>query len=176
MKKILITLVVAMSTLAASASGWIGGEIGFWRNYDANRTYFEIAPTAGYDFSDKWAVGATVGYAHIYSSGAKANAFTISPYVRWSAVKFGPCTLFIDGGFDYAVSKIKGQDGSSDAFGIGLKPGVKVKLCDQLSFVAHAGFLGFRHNDGVVYYGNGDTGFGFQLSSADLSFGVSYDF
>ena len=38
MKKFLFSLVAAVITLTASAQVYVGGEVGLWRNWDANHT------------------------------------------------------------------------------------------------------------------------------------------
>lgn len=113
---------------------------------------------------------------------AKVNTFSVDPYARWSYAKFGPVRLFLDMGFGVAASKYKGEvaghEVDSDAlvaWRIGVAPGIAVSLCKNLDFIAHCGFLGYRESDGVnsAY---GETGFGFELSGNDLSFGVVYNF
>lgn len=56
MKKLLLTLLVAVTSLTASAQVYVGGGVGVWRNPDANTTNLYIAPEAGYCLSDKWGV------------------------------------------------------------------------------------------------------------------------
>ena len=46
MKKFLFTLAAAFVTLTASAQVYVGGEVGFWRNWadGANETTFKVLP------------------------------------------------------------------------------------------------------------------------------------
>lgn len=193
MKKILLTLLVAVCSLTASAQVYLGGEVGFWRNSDDNHTQFSIQPEIGYNLSNKWALGIGIGFTHDYVgkgedwdgetlAKAKVNTFSVDPYARYSYAKFGPVRLFLDMGFGVAASKYKGEvaghEVDSDAlvaWRIGVAPGIAVSLCKNLDFIAHCGFLGYRESDGVnsAY---GETGFGFELSGNDLSFGVVYNF
>ncbi len=175
MKKILLTLTLAVASLAASAQVYLGGEVGFWRDYQDNQTTFSLAPEVGYNLSDKWALGIALGYQHVYTEGTKINAFTVNPYARWTYASFGPVNLFLDGGFDFGTYKVKDGGDAVNAWGIGVKPGLAVNLTEKLSFVAHVGFLGFRDADdelSSVY----NRGFGFDLDGNSLQFGLYYNF
>ena len=190
MKKFYLTLVALVMTVAASAQGYVGGEVGFWRNTDDNHTTFTLVPQIGYNISDKWAIGTEIGYAHDYSDGWKTNAFEIAPYARYTVAKAGPVSFFLDGGFGFATAKAK-YDGKyveheSDSFNawqIGITPGVKVSLAKNVDFIASVGFLGYRDNDDIelenaASYNSpfGEKGFGFHFNSNDLKFGVVYNF
>lgn len=169
-----MVICVALASLTASAQVYVGGEVGLWRNDDADVTTFTIAPEAGYQLSDKWAIGLQFGYAHASMDELDANAFTVNPYVRFNAVSFGPVTLFLDGGFGFGTYKVEDSD-SQNSWQIGIQPGVKVALHKNIDFVAHAGFLGFRDNEDKVS-AFGEDGFGFHLNSQDLSFGLLFNF
>lgn len=179
MKKLFLTLAVAAASLAASAQVYVGGEVGFWRNADDNHTTFSLNPEVGYQLSDKWDLGIGIGFAHDYNSGLKQNTFQVDPYARWSFVKFGPASLFLDMGFGVCTYKSKVEDGpSSDAqvgWRVGVQPGVKVAVCKNLDFIAHTGFLGYQEADnGKCAYG--EDGFGFKLNGNNLTFGLVYKF
>lgn len=178
MKKFLFTLAAAVITLTASAQVYVGGEVGFWRNWDDNHTTFTIKPEVGYTLSDNWAIGTTIGYAHNYKDGAKYNGFEVAPYARYTFVKFDAVSLFLDGGFGFQTYKVKVNGHSSDSqngWEVGIKPGVKVDLTEKLSFVAHVGFLGYRDSDDDVS-AFGEDGFGFSANGNNLTFGLYYNF
>lgn len=122
----------------------------------------------------------------------KRNAFTVEPYVRASYAKMGPVRLFVDGGFAFATykdtysagvgsSSESVSDDARNAWQIGFKPGIALDLNEHFSFIAHAGFLGYRHSDPKKYnsaledgiYGNG---WGFDFKSNSLTFGFLYNF
>lgn len=177
MKKLFLTFVAAIISLSASAQGYVGGEVGFWRNFSDNKTTFSVAPEVGYNLSDTWAMGVTFQYVHAYEKGVKINAVTFDPYARFTYAKLGPVNLFLDGGFGIAVYKEKDADDSNVGWNVGIKPGVAVNLTDKLSFVAHIGFLGYRDsNDDHPWAYYGDDGFGFDISGNDLTFGLYYNF
>lgn len=175
MKKLFLTLIVAAVSMAASAQVYVGGEVGFWRNADANTTNFTLNPQVGYTVSDKWDLGIGIDLEHNYNRGVKANAFSVDPYARWSFVKFGPVSLFLDMGFGVGTYKVKDGGDAQVAWQIGVEPGVRVALAKNIDFVAHAGFLGYREAD-TSFARYGGDGFGFRLNGNDLSFGINYRF
>lgn len=184
MKKILLTLLVSLVALTASAQAYIGGGVGVWRNTDDNFTNFTLKPEVGYNLSDKWALGIGLDFTHNYYNPhevddddyGKVNTFSIDPYARWSFVKFGPVKLFLDMGFGVGVVKAKGADDSYVNWNVGLRPGVKVSLTKNLDFIAHAGFLGFKGCDDEVAKTGYDRGFGFNVDSQSLLFGLNFNF
>lgn len=208
MKKLFVTICLAVAAMAANAQTYVGGELGFWRNGEDgnNKTSFTLAPELGYNLDDTWALGIKLGYNYNYAGAGNfnignvvsaeghvtRNTFTVEPYVRASYAKFGPVRLFIDGGFAFATYKDKytatvndkSQSESNDAHNawqVGFKPGVALDLNDHFSFIAHAGFLGYRHSDPSKYnnaledgaYGNG---WGFDFKTNGLTFGFLYNF
>ena len=88
MKKIVMFLFVVMVALSVKAQVYVGGTVGFWHNDDADATTFTLAPEVGYNFSEKWAVGAVLEFAHSKVSkddlSLKGNAFALAPYARYS--------------------------------------------------------------------------------------------
>ena len=194
MKKLFLSLIVAVCSLAASAQAYVGGQVGLWRNTDANHTSFNLAPELGYKLSNQWDLGLSIGFAHDYNKGLKLNGFEVDPYVRYTVAKAGPVSFFLDGGFGFATAKAKKGDRKSDSYKmwqIGIKPGVKVSLSKKVDFIASMGFLGYRDNDDVKVTGIGDLddfvedaipsvygekGFGFDFKTSNLKFGLIYNF
>ena len=174
---------VAVMSLTASAQVYVGGSVGFWRDYNANETSFNLIPEVGYNLSDKWAIGINVGYAHEYDAPVKANGFVVKPYARWSYAKLGPVRFFLDMGFGFDTYKTKVDMGNrtvkSDPFNaweIGVSPGLAVGLSEHLDFIAHVGFLGFRDSDDGSSAAFGRNGFGFNVDGNNLTFGLNYKF
>lgn len=194
MKKLFLSLIVAVCSLAASAQAYVGGQVGLWRNTDANHTSFKLAPEVGYKLSNQWALGLSIGFAHNYDNDFKVNGFEVDPYVRYTVAKAGPVSFFLDGGFGFATAKAKYGDWKSDSYNqwqIGIKPGVKVSLSKKVDFIASMGFLGYRDNDDLPSTGiskldklinkyspsvYGEKGFGFDFKTSDLNFGLIYNF
>ncbi len=182
MKKIFLTVAVAAMALTASAQVYVGGEVGAWRNPDANTTTFAIKPEVGYQLSDKWDLGIGIGYGYGYNSGTSVNEFQVDPYARWSFAKFGPVSLFLQMGFGISTYKVKPENGPSGdantAWRVGVAPGLRVNLAKNIDFVAHVGFLGYRDSDDsyAATLPYGQDGFGFFVSGNDLTFGINYNF
>ena len=193
MKKLFLTLAVAFASLAANAQLYVGGEVGAWRNSDANHTTFDLKPEIGYQLSDKWDLGVGISFSHDYKgsddgdSNVKTNSFYVDPYARWSFVKFGPVRMFLDitAGVGTSKKKYKTEvlgkektvsDDAEVAWRIGVEPGVAVGLCKNLDFIAHVGFLGYTDADNQARSPYGEKGFGFKLSSNNLKIGFVYKF
>lgn len=186
MRKFLLSIVIACAAFSAQAQVYVGGELGFWRDYDANETSLKILPEVGYNLDEKWSVGTVIGYGYNYDNGFKTNAFVIAPYARYTFAKLGPVNLFLDGGFGFSTFKVKADGGKSsdaqNAWEVGVKPGISVNLTEKLSFVSHIGFLGWRDADEVEFGGEtysggfGSNGLGFDLSGNAITFGLYYNF
>lgn len=175
MKKLLLTALVALVGITASAQVYVGGELGFWRNYDANETYLTVNPEVGYNLSDKWAVGVDLGYGYEYDNGAKIRSFKVNPYLRYKIADFGPVNVFIDGEAGVGSRHLV-HGGTVTDWEVGVKPGVAVNLNEKLSFVTHFGFVGYRDNDSQVAWGGTDSGLGAMFSGKELTFGLYYNF
>ena len=176
MRKLFVMVTLAAMTLTASAQWFVGGKVGLWRDYDANATNFSLMPEVGYNLSDKWAVGTVIGWDYLYKDGSKKNGFDIAPYARYTVTKFGPVSVFLDGGFDFYTYKVKGAGSSMNAWEVGVKPGVSVALTEKLSFDTHIGFLGYRDADDVSSAKWDSNGIGFDLDGNTISFGLYYYF
>ena len=175
MKKFFLTMAFAVSALAINAQGFVGGEVGMWRDWHANSTEFTLAPEVGYSLSDKFAIGVALNFNHFYNDGLKVNGFGVNPYARYSFAKLGPVSLFADGEFAFGTFKVKDGGDAMNSWEIGIKPGAALTLTKHLSFVTHVGFLGYRDADDGIR-DMVDTGLGFRLSGYDLTFGLYYNF
>ena len=165
-------LFVVMTALSVKAQVYVGGELSFWHNDDADVTSFIIAPEIGYNFNEKWAVGGNIGFGYAKADDAKATTFAIAPYARYSYYENKVVRLFIDGGFGFSSTKVEDMDAVT-GFEVGFKPGIAIKLNEKFSLVAKCGFLGYRDD----YMGQKENnGAGLALSSEDLSFGFHYEF
>ena len=174
MKKIVMLLFVVCAAMTASAQVYMGGTAGFWSNDkdDADQTSFTIAPEIGYNFNEKWAIGAELGYRYAKEPDFKRNAFFVAPYARYTYCETGVVRLFLDGGAGFTSVKI--EDNRTNGFEIGIKPGVAIKLNDKFSLITKVGFLGYR-DDYFTDFAT-ESGFGLNLSGADLRFGFQVNF
>jgi len=186
MKKILMTLAAAFVAVSMNAQVYVGGSLGInaWSSQknagDRSETTFSILPEVGYNINDDWAVGTVIGYASDKWAGLSdglthtqisQNAFTVSPYARYTFANAGKVNFFVDGGVEFTTA----SKGDWTSFGVGLKPGLAVNLSDNLSFVSHLGFIGWQmlNPDGDD---NNINKTGLDLSSSNLTFGLYYNF
>lgn len=181
MKKLFLTAVVAIIAISANAQAYVGAGAGLWRNFDANRTSFNIAPEVGYALSDTWALGVALDYQYEYSKGNKGNSFSVDPYVRYTVAKMGAFKFFVDGCAEIEARSYKpvgGPDQSGSAWGVGLKPGIALDLGGKFSLATHVGFLGYRtcNDDYNTYFGGINKGFGFNVTNSIGSVSVYYNF
>ena len=197
MKKMILTALVAVASLAANAQVWVGGEVGFSATkttIDGDKqgagAAFNLLPEIGYTLNDKFDIALTIGLSHKNSNGkyyagsqnfdtfdgnledVNRNAFTINPYVRYKFAKTGDFTFFVDGGFSYTMIHYSGVDDNGNQWALGIKPGISYGLTDKVSLVAHVGDLGY------AFYKQGDVKsntFDMGLSNS-ISFGAYVSF
>lgn len=180
MKKILMTLAAVAVAATMNAQVYVGGGIGFQTSSnDGNTsTTIKLIPEVGYTLDENWAVGIALGYAQnnvkVGGEKVKVKVFQVSPYARWTFVKFDRVNLFVDGGVSYQHEDADGT--KTNDFGVGLKPGVAVNLTDKLSFVTHVGFLGYTYSKLDVSGAKATNSFGFDLDGNNLTFGLYYNF
>ena len=176
MKKIFMTLAAVCVAATMNAQGYIGGGIGLQStSHDGNtNTTIKLMPEVGYNLNDSWALGIALGYGEVKAGDDKDKVFTVNPYARYTFAKFDKVNLFVDGSVAYAHTDYAGD--KTNAFSVGLKPGVAVNLNDKLSFVAHAGFLGYKNEKADHEGAKAFNTFGFDLDGSDLSFGFYYNF
>ena len=181
MKKVMMTLVAAMITVAASAQVYVGGSLGIGSvKLGANdaKTSFKIVPEIGYNINDEWAVGLAIGYQQgecklgkaDYLQETEMKLFGVNPYVRNTFLRTKYVNVFVDGGLTYQTIKDFGSD-----FQIGLKPGVSVNFNDKLSFVAHIGFIGYE-TFSPKGDGKSSNTVGVDLDGNNITFGLYWNF
>ena len=190
MKKFILVLAAAVIAVAASAQVYVGGSVGIAsvKNGAADKTTtaFNIIPEIGYNLDDAWALGIKVGY----QQGASLNAvedmsanedvkqFTVEPYARYTFAKLGPVSVFTDLGFSYQWSQL-GVDNDAykyNTYAIGVKPGVSVNLSKHFSFIAHAGFLGYKNSKCKLDGSKANQSYGLDFNATNLNFGLLYNF
>lgn len=180
MKKLFSLIAVAFVAMSVNAQVYVGGSLGInaWSSQknagDRSETTFTILPEVGYNLNDEWAVGTVIGYVSdkwVGVNGISESAFTFNPYARYTYLKAGKVSLFVDGGVDFTTA----SKADWNELAIGLKPGLAVSLSDNISFVSHLGFIGYD-----VYNPDGDDNntskFGLDLSGNNLTFGLYFNF
>ena len=137
MKRILVAvlLLTGMSAMQAQESKfYVGGTLGFtWskmKTDDGSQSgaSVKVMPEVGYNLSDKWAVGLSLGYSHGYAAfggidfndlksianavastaadvandgPAKLNSFRFAPYARYNFWQTGKLKFFLEGSLGY---------------------------------------------------------------------------
>ena len=177
MKKIILSAIVAVCAISANAQIWAGGKLGFnatsGDSYKETQTQVNIAPEVGYTINDKIDVAASISLSLLNNRNgvkdANVTEFTVEPYVRYTFAEAGIAKFFVDGYVGFGSYKPKGVDATT-SFGVGVRPGVKVALADNVSLVSTFGKLG--------YYSVKDAydQFGFDLNAKALTFGIYFNF
>ncbi len=177
MKKLFFAAFMLMAAMAANAQKgrfYMGGSLGFWHDNDADKTTIDIGPECGYNLSDAWAVGVSLGFLRVKMDEFSANVYGVEPYVRYTYFKTGALRLFLDG--MAGMASVKPKDGDSgEIFEVGVTPGLMFSLSDNFSLIGKFGFAGFRDVD-EGYSSVADNGWGMDLSGENLEFGVIYSF
>lgn len=175
MKKIFASLVVLFVSVAMNAQVYVGGGIGFSNVEntadDSKVTTFAIKPEIGYKLDSKWDIGTTLNFEYAKEGDYKATSFAVAPYVRYNAFKVGAVTFFADASAEIAALKVDGGD-SYSGWSIGIKPGVSVDVTKKLSFVAHAGHIGYFDTEEI----NNLKGFEAGISTENLTFSLLWNF
>lgn len=180
MKKLFSLIAVAFVAMSVNAQVYVGGSLGInaWSSQknagDRSETTFTILPEVGYNLNDEWAVGTVIGYVSDKWTGVNGiseSAFTFNPYARYTYLKAGKVSLFVDGGVDFTTA----SKADWNELAIGLKPGLAVSLSDNISFVSHLGFIGYDvlNPDGDD---NNTSKFGLDLNGNNLTFGLYFNF
>ncbi|MDR2894901.1 MAG: outer membrane beta-barrel protein [Alistipes sp.] len=162
-------------TLGANNHFWIGGSVGI-SNSEPQETSgqevkdwtYSFSPEFGYAFSDRWAAGVRLPVEFSKrdlndddGSYAKNNAsgFGISPFVRYTALRWKAVSLFVDGGLRYSNSISKQESdqstpynlfiekNKSHTFGIFIEPGVSVRLTRNFSLIGRLDLFNLYYRD-----------------------------
>lgn len=197
MKRVFLCLgmLLGMSVaLSAQEVGkmWVGGSFSFGssrsqyengdnvNNAEYKATNFQFAPELGYQLSENWGMGFSIGYSHqeLLTSDNETNGFLMGGFARYSFLKGRIGELFLDGGLEYLYSSFSTNSSNSTAdnktntFSIGITPGVKIHLMKHVSLIGKLGFLGYSHSKA------GDTkqdDFGLSFGDS-FTLGVNYNF
>ena len=203
MKKMILTALVAVASLAANAQVWVGGEVGFSATkttIDGDKqgaaAAFNLLPEIGYTLNDKFDIALTIGLSHANSNGdyyegsqkfdviggnledVNRNAFTINPYVRYKFAKTGDFTFFVDGGFSYTMihysnTSLATYDDNANQWALGFKPGISYALSEKVSLVAHVGGIGYSY---AKYDDIKTNGFDLGVKGNNITFGAYVSF
>lgn len=74
MKKIVLSVIVALIAITANAQVYVGGTFGVGSDKvetegtEVKNTTFKILPEVGYELNEDWSVGTVVGYEYLNSA------------------------------------------------------------------------------------------------------------
>ena len=102
MKKIMLSLAMALVSVCASAQVYIGGTAGISSNKIGDgdsKTAYTLMPEIGYQFNNKWEAGLEIGIKKgevcKLSPVGESTTFKVAPYVRYTAVETKLVNLFV---------------------------------------------------------------------------------
>jgi opacity protein-like surface antigen len=161
-------------------TGSIG--IGSESTGDDKTNSFNISPKVGYFLMENIAVGGALGYTSgkTESPGipdVKTSEFSIGAFGRYYVTPASSFSIFGEVGVDYIHSKIEAAtEDNSNAFRIGLAPGVNYFVSEHFALEAKFGILSYRTDkpdaDGVEK----TDSFNFGLNFTDINLGLIYRF
>ena len=173
-----MTLAAVAVAATMNAQTWVGGSLGFSTSHlqgaEKNTKTFSIAPEIGYNLDDKWSVAVALGYGHSSYSYHTYNTFSVKPYARYTFVKAGDFSFFLDGGLNYETEHMNGAKNNENSFGVFVTPGISYAISEKVGLVAHLGSgLTFDHEwEKDSYHRNT---LALDLANG-ISFGAYYNF
>lgn len=177
MKKLFFAVAAMLVSASISAQVWVGGSLGLdSKSYPQEgrktNTQFTLSPVAGYALSDAFEVGlsAIVGLSVNEGGvdGVKSTKWGLYPFARYYFLGEEKVNLFLEGGVAFSQTKVGDADAKS-LLKVGIMPGIKIPLNENLAIVSKFGWLGFSKNP------DDSKAVALSLSSA-LSFGLYYAF
>lgn len=168
---------MAVSGLCASAQTYIGGSLGFTRDFSSAETNLTVAPEVGYSWTEHWGVGVVLDYNYKNYVGTISNAFAFNPYARWTFARVADDKLafFLDGGF--TIGCVANPNSLVGTFyNVGFKPGLCYSFNEHWSILTHFGFLGYETANKTAKAMGYHEKVGLDFSSMNVNLGVYYTF
>ncbi len=164
-------------------SFFVGGSLQYWNDQTNNIQTFAFLPEAGYLLSEKWGIGARLGYSNaqveIAGIEGKAHTFVISPFARWYYFRPEPFNLYLDMGLGWNIIRTSALELSETqkGFEVGIRPGACIDLTKGLCLCLRLGFIGYRKNFFVgEEHGIGTNGFGVLFAPEEAMIGLELEF
>ena len=159
-KTLFLSLILLTFSMSISAQIWLGGELAVKNNATSlgelemnKKSSVEIMPEAGWNLSDKWAIGLQLGFSH-FSQGqisiidqtvtGNINIFSIKPFTRYTFYKIDKFSFFTDACIGFKSISISDYD-TIYGIGITINPGLSYDINHKWSLVAHIGNTGYEH-------------------------------
>lgn len=160
MKKIL-TLLFVLCAMTAKAQVFVGGTSAI--GYANENFHLGLIPEIGYEFSEKWAAGAGLGFTLVAGDGNTTAVGNVEPFVRYTPWQSDRLAFDIK-----AVGDMEFHDGLC-ASDLGLRPSFRFFLNKNWDFNADFGLFGARYN------GN-EWKPAFIFTGTSVKLGVAYKF
>lgn len=192
MKKLFLTLAIALGTLTAANAQdvgkmWVGGTVGISSSKikgGDSQLSFKVLPEFGYVVSDNIGVGISLGGGHRHGDLSTSstdldkgvneeayNYYKVSPFLRYTFLKGDLGSLFIDAGASYEWGKgVAKSSAHTHTWEAGIKPGVALNVSDKISLLGKFGFIGYQAVNGK------DRSFGLNLDMSNVELGMSLKF
>lgn len=175
MKKILLVAMFAMAAVICNAQFFLGGTFGVAteKTGDSDRvTTFSIAPTAGFNFSENFALGVELGYDYAEMGDQTVNNFNIGAYGRYSFFHHDNFSIFGEAAVDYLHNKVEHADGMGGV-GVFVRPGISYMVSDKWQILAKTNLFSYSH---YSCNGEGFNNTGFAINLTNIQFGIVYNF
>ncbi len=182
MKKLIISLFALIAvSFSANAQFYVGGLVGLSLTAPKNSTAFafQASPEIGYNFSDRFAAGASLNLLPAVTStdgdSSGTFAWNIQPYARFKFVNIGKLKLFGDAavelgtvGSSFKSEGVTVKSKNSFMWSVGFLPGISYDFTPNWSVVTRIA--------GISYGGtkNNNT-FNLNIFST-VALGVYYSF
>lgn len=175
MKKILLVAMFVMAAVCCKAQFFVGGTFGVatQKSGDAARvTTFSIAPTAGFNFSERFSAGVELGYDYAEQGNTTVNNFNIGAYGRLNLIQLNNFNIFAEAAVDYLHYKVEHVDGMN-GIGVFVRPGISYMLGSNWQVLAKTNLFSYSH---YSMHGEGINNTGFSLDMTNFQLGVVYNF
>ena len=204
MKKFMITTMLVAFAMMAQAQIYVGGELGF--NTSGSKfvpktgdvvkaprtTTFSIAPVAAYQFSEKIAFGARIGFERETETIFKWSSdgdlkdvttmFGLGVFANYTCLQFGKFSVLTEAGLAILFANGKRKLGSNTddlwkgtGFGLNITPVLAYDLNEKIRLICQLNFLTFGYNSmSSRWPANSDdktvgSSFGFNFNSDNVA-------
>lgn len=172
MKKIFLSMVVALCSFAANAQAYVGGSLGYASVDEKNVTTsnFTFAPEFGYKLNETWDLGIELDFSSSKTTRSDSkDVLAVAPYVRYTFANLQNVDFFLQGQVKYLDY---GKDCGS-GFGFSIMPGLAFNVNEKVSLVGKVGVLQYLKDSKEA----GDASiFAVGVDNTNLSVGVVYNF
>lgn len=170
MRKVILSVLLSTIALCTSAQIWVGGNIGFnvrtTQPGNKSTTSFSIQPEVGLSLDENWDAAMRLSFTSVSDN---KTTFSFSPYARYTFTALKNFSFLVDGGFEVGSSKPSNKS-ANFLFWIGIRPGIKFAVTENVTVVTHIASFGYRS------VANEYNQVGLNVDNTLLSFGMYWGF